>query len=113
MINSNNNEDSAGFEESSQQGQTSYAFMVSLISFLMVFVLPFSLTFWPIVVIVVVASLFGVVSGHRALNKMKKISSNGKGLTVVGLVLGYIALVFSSLWLTLLVLWLSGVFSIF
>lgn len=113
MININNNENSAGFEESNSQGQTSYAFMVSLISFLVLFILPFLLTFWPLVVIVIVASLFGVVMGHRALNKMEKTSSSGKRLTVVGLVLGYITLVLSSLWLTLLVLWLSGVFSIF
>jgi FtsH-binding integral membrane protein len=105
------NEDN--FEGSNQQGQTSYAFVVSLTSFLMLFVLPFSLTFWPLVVIVIVASLFGVVMGHRILSPMKKTSSSGKGLTVVGLVLGYIALVFSSLWLTLLVLWLSGTLSIF
>lgn len=107
------NEKSADFEELTNRENTSKYFMISLVSFLTMFIFPFSLTFWPIVVGVIISSLFGVVSGHRAFNKIKKIASSGKGLTVVGLVLGYIALASSSLWLILLILWMSGSLSMF
>lgn len=100
--NSSNYEDAETLEEFGRQNDPVNPFMVSLISFLALFILPFSAYFWPIAIAVPIAALVGIILGHRTRGRLKKDHSAVPGLTLAGLILGYTAFVLSGLWIALI-----------
>lgn len=96
-------EDATTLEEFGRKNDPVNSFMVSLISFLALFILPFSSYFWPLAIIVPVASIAGVVMGHLTRRRLKREHAEGQGLALAGLILAYAAMALSSLWFLLFV----------
>lgn len=48
--------------------------------------------------------ILGVIFGHIALGQIKRTGADGRGLAVAGLVIGYIGLIFTIIYLFLYVL---------
>jgi peptidyl-prolyl cis-trans isomerase B (cyclophilin B) len=43
-------------------------------------------------------SIVGIITGHIGMNQIKKTGESGRGLAIVGLVLGYLVLVIEVIW---------------
>jgi len=50
-------------------------------------------------------AIVGIITGHMALNQIKRTGENGRGLALAGLIVGYIAVaasvIFLVLWVTI------------
>ncbi|WP_243695366.1 DUF4190 domain-containing protein [Agromyces protaetiae] len=53
-------------------------------------------------------SLAAVITGHIALNQIKKTGESGRGLAIAGLVLGYLGLAFGLIWIIIVVIALAS-----